>query len=156
MSTKKPITSIRPGSWTPQQSGGSHAGEVIRSRALLILNIAAVLIIVALGFRQFALPPIAKAIYRTQYQELMFKCDNVMREHLIAKNRMLSEASDDSVKTLNSAEIGLIECHDYDVMRKHLISLGLTDNDLSVMGLQAIEERGADVKTFVETHQIKY
>ena len=131
-------------------------GDAIQSRALLILNIAAVLVIVALGFREFALPPIVKALYRNQYQELMFKCDNVMREHLIAKDRMLNEASDGSAKTLNAAEIGLIECHNYDVMRKRLISLGLTENDLSLMGLEALEERGADVETFVHTHEFKY
>jgi hypothetical protein len=110
----------------------------------------------ALGFRQFVQPPIIKAVYGKQYQELMFKCDNVMREHLIAKNRMLNEPSDDAVKTLNAAEIGLIECHDYDVMRKRLISLGLTDNDLALMGLKAIEEKGTDVKTFVKIHELKY
>jgi hypothetical protein len=69
---------------------------------------------------------------------------------------MLSEANDDSIKILNSAEIGLIECHDYDVMRKRLISLGLTDNDLALMGLKAIEEKGTDVKTFVKIHELKY
>jgi hypothetical protein len=131
-------------------------GELIRSRVLLILNLAAITIILALGFRQFAQPPLVKAIYGKQYQELMFKCDNVMREHLIAKNRMLSEASDDAVKVLKSAEIGLIECHDYDVMRKRLISLGLTENDLALLGLKAIEERGGDVETFVKIHEFKY
>jgi hypothetical protein len=130
--------------------------ELIRNRTLLILNIVSVLIILALGFRQFVQPPIIKAVYGKQYQELMFKCDNVMREHLIAKNRMLNEPSDDAVKTLNAAEIGLIECHDYDVMRKRLISLGLTDNDLALMGLKAIEEKGTDVKTFVKIHELKY
>jgi hypothetical protein len=123
---------------------------------LLILNIAALLVIFALGFRQFGQPPIVKAIYEKRYQELMFKCDNVMREHLIAKNRMLSEADDDSVKTLKAAEIGLLECHDYDVMRKRLTSLGLTENDLSLMGLKAIEEGSTDVKTFVKIHELKY
>lgn len=131
-------------------------GEVIQSRALFILNIAAVLVILALGFRQFAQPRIVKAIYERQYDELMFKCDNVMREHLIAKNRMLNEPSDDSVKILKAAEIGLLECHEYDVMRKRLISLGLTENDLSLMGLKAIEEESTDVKTFVRIHELKY
>jgi hypothetical protein len=130
--------------------------EVIQSRILLTLNVIAVLIILALGFRQFAQPSIVKAIYGRRYQELMFKCDNVMREHLIAKNRMLSDPSDDAVKTLSAAELGLIDCHEYDVMRKRLISLGLTDNDLSLLGLKALEERGTDVQTFVKIHEFKY
>jgi len=131
-------------------------GEVIQSRLLMILNIGALLVIFALGFQRLALPAIARAIYGKRYQELVFKCDNAMREHFIAKNRMLSEPSDDAVKTLNAAEIGLIECHDYDVMRKRLLSLGLTDHDLALMALKAIEERGSDVKTFVKIHEIKY
>jgi hypothetical protein len=130
--------------------------EVTPSRVLTVLNLCALLVIFALGFRQFALPPVVKAIYEKQYEQLVFKCDNIMREHLIAKNRMLSEPDDDAVKTLNAAEIGLIECHDYDVMRKRLISLGLTENDLSLMGLKAIEEEGTDVKTFVKIHEFKY
>ena len=131
-------------------------GEMIQSRVLMILNIVALLVIFALGFQRLALPVIAKAIYGKTYQELVFKCDNAMREHFIAKNRMLSEPSDDAVKTLNAAEIGLIECHDYDVMRKRLLSLGLTEHDLALMGLKAIEEKGSDVKTFVKIHEIKY
>jgi hypothetical protein len=128
----------------------------MQSRALLILNIGALFVIFALGFQRFALPSIAKAIYEKRYEELVFKCDNAMREHLIAKNRMLREPSDDAVTTLNAAEVGLIECHDYDVMRKRLLSLGLTDHDLALMGLKAIEERGNDVRTFVKIHEIKY
>jgi hypothetical protein len=130
--------------------------QMILSRTIVILNIVGLLVVFSLGFKQFVQPRIVKAVYQKQYQELMFKCDNVMREHLIAKNRMLSEASDDSVKTLKAAEIGLLECHDYDVMRKHLISLGLTDNDLAVMGLKAIEEEATNVKTFVKAHELKY
>jgi hypothetical protein len=130
--------------------------QMILSRTMVILNIVALLVIFAFGFREFVQPRIVKAVYQKRYQELMFKCDNVMREHLIAKNRMLSEPSDDSINTLKAAEIGLLECHDYDVLRKHLISLGLTDNDLAVMGLKAIEEEATDVKTFVKEHELKY
>ncbi len=131
-------------------------GEVIGRRLVLVLNIIAALIIVALGVREFVVPRVAVAVYGKQYKELVFKCDNVMREHLIAKNRMLSEPSDSAVRQLKAAEVGLIECQDYDMMRKRLISLGLTQNDLAILGLQAIEEREADVRAFVQIHQFKY
>jgi hypothetical protein len=123
---------------------------------LLAMNIVAVLVILALGFHVFVQPRLVIAMYGQRYMDLIFKCDNVMREHLIAKNRMLNEANDDSVKALKAAEVGLIECHDYDKMRKDLIGLGLTDNDLAKLGLKAIEEREADVREFVKVHQIKY
>jgi hypothetical protein len=130
--------------------------QVIFRRILLMLNLFALVVIFGLGFNQFVQPHIVKAYYQKRYQVLMFKCDNVMREHLIAKNRMLNEPSDDAVRTLKAAEIGLLECHDYDVMRKHLISLGLTEDDLSQMGLKAIEEDATDVKIFVQEHELKY
>jgi hypothetical protein len=41
-------------------------------------------------------------------------------------------------------------------MRKKLISWGLTENDLAQIGLEAIEEKANDVRTFVKTHEIKY
>jgi hypothetical protein len=110
----------------------------------------ALIVIVALGFRQFVQPTIVKAIYGGRYGELVFQCDNVMKEHLIAKNRMLTQPSDDAVRALNAAEVGLIECDEYDSMRKRLISYGLTDNDLSQLGLAVIEQREADVKAVVQ------
>ncbi len=131
-------------------------GKIAATRMMLLLNILAALIIIALGMRQFIVPRVATTIYGEQYKALVFKCDNVMREHLIAKNRMLTEPSDSAVRDLKAAEVGLIECQDYDMMRKRLISYGLTENDLATLGLQAIEEREADVKAYVQIHQLKY
>jgi hypothetical protein len=124
--------------------------------AMTLLNCIALLIIFALGFRQFVLPVAADKIYRQQYEDLSFRCNNVMREHFIAKNRMLSEPSDIAIRDLRASEVGLIECQDYDDLRKKLISLGLTENDLARMGLEAMEQRATDVRAFVEVHQIKY
>ena len=36
----------------------------------------------------------AEVLFKKDYQALMFKCDNVMRDHLIAKNRVMFEVSD--------------------------------------------------------------
>ncbi len=126
------------------------------STVLTILNCCALIIIFALAFKEFAVPKIAVALYGKQYKELVFRCDNVMREHLIAKNGMLSAPSDDAVRTLKASEVGLIECDDYDMMRKKLLSMGVTEADLGRLGLETIEERAKDVRAFVETHQIKY
>jgi len=123
---------------------------------LPVLNCFALLIVFALGFKQFALPYIAASTYRAKYEDLAFRCNNVMREHFIAKNKMLSEPSDDAIKELHASEVGLIECQDYDDLRKKLISLGVSENELARMGLETMEQRATDVRAFVEVHQIKY
>lgn len=123
---------------------------------LTVLNVLALLIIFALGFKVFALPAIAERIYGDSYKELVFRCDDVMRTHLIAKNRVIASPNTTNIQALHAAEVGLIDCQDYDILRKRLLSLGLTNNDLARLGLQAIQERGADVRAFVKVHEIKY
>jgi len=123
---------------------------------LTVLNCLALVIIFALAAKQFLVPAIATLAYGERYKELVFRCDDVMRTHLIAKNRVLVTPNAQSIEALHAAEVGLIECQDYDKLRKRLISLGLSDNDLARLGLEAIEERGADVQTFVKIHEIKY
>ncbi len=126
------------------------------SRVLTILNILALAIIFTYAAKELALPAIAETIYKEDYKELVFKCDNVMRDHFIAKSQVLTSPSSQAIKNLHAAEVGLLTCHDYDVLRKKLISLGLSEIQLSRMGLEAIEERAKDVRSFVETHEIRY
>jgi hypothetical protein len=123
---------------------------------LTILNIAALSVVFFVFARQFVVPFIAERIYKDSYKELMFKCDNVMRDHFIAKNRVLASPSDEAIKILHAAEVGLSTCHDYDMLRKRLISLGVSENELSKLGLEAIEEKANDVHFFVENHEIRY
>lgn len=79
-----------------------------------------------------------------------------MREHFIAKSRVGQLPSAEAVQALNSAEVGLIDCHEYDKFRKKLLSLGLNDSDLASMGLVAIERKKADLQTLVREHEIRY
>ena len=125
-------------------------------KLLITLNVIASISCIGLATKFIALPFIATQIYKEDYKNLVFQCDNVMQNHLIAKNKVNVDKSDESVKQLHAAEIGLLTCNDYDTMRKKLISWGLTENDLAQIGLEAIEEKANDVRTFVKTHEIKY
>jgi hypothetical protein len=130
--------------------------KIGKNRALTILNILALVVISYYAFREFALPTIAESLYKEQYKELVFKCDNVMRDHFIAKSQVLARPSSQTIANLRSAEVGLIDCHQYDVLRKRLLSLGLSETDLARIGLEAIEKHATDVRAFVETHEIRY
>ena len=79
-----------------------------------------------------------------------------MRQHYIAKVRLASNPNEDSVKVLQSAEISLMDCHLYDKFQKKLIRLGLSQNELSLMGLEAIEINKSQLQNLIQQHEIRY
>lgn len=125
-------------------------------RVLITANVLAVSIVILFGVERYLVPVVAESVYATKYKELMFHCDHVMREHFIAKQMVLHSATDQTIGNLEAAEIGLTACHEYDKLRKEMIRWGLSENALARIGLQAIEERATDVRTFVEIHEIRY
>lgn len=125
-------------------------------KILIILNVMATLSCIAIGSKFVLMPMFAETLFKNDYQKLMFKCDNVMRDHLIAKNRVMFEKSDKSLAQLKAAEIALMSCHDYDRLRKKLKVWGVTDSELSHMGLEAIEKNASDIIKYVEIHEVKY
>lgn len=126
------------------------------NRTLVFLNVIACCALISLTARFVIWPPVAKMVFKDNYQELMFQCDNVMREHLIAKTRVMAEKSEQSLLQLGAAEMGLVTCHDYDVLRKKMRKAGISDHELSLMGLEVIEAKAKNVYEFVDIHEIKY
>lgn len=97
-----------------------------------------------------------KIAYSEEYKHKMFACDNVMREHLLAKHRVIANPNDGTVKALDAAEVSLLTCHEYDKLRKKLIAAGVTEIELAYIGLEKIEEHSADIYEVVETHEFRY
>lgn len=123
---------------------------------LFIANVVALIGIAAFLCARLIVPYAAEYAWGDDYKELVFKCDNVMRDHFIAKSKVLAKPSDESIRDLKAAEVGLFTCHDYDRLRKRLMRFGVGEARLSEMGLEAIEERAQDVREFVRTHEIRY
>lgn len=116
-------------------------------------------LVLGLALAWFATPVyqlVLQAIYRDSFYQLTEGCDAAMRVHLLAKNRLDLTPSTEAVNQLRSAELGLLACQDYDLMRKHLIRLGLDDNALSELTLDFAEARGRDLQLVVETHEFRY
>ena len=99
---------------------------------------------------------VIKKIYAKDYQTFMYRCDNAMRNQFIAKAKVIENPDPKTAQALEAAEIALIDCHDYDVLRKKLLSLGLVSLDLSSMGLEAIEREAYDLQKLVRIHEIRY
>jgi hypothetical protein len=90
------------------------------------------------------------------FADLTYKCDHAMREHMIAKQKLNRDPVRENVKNLRAMEIGLLDCQDYDLLRKRLIRWGLSDNEVSEMSLRAVEERADSLKEVIRVHEIRY
>lgn len=99
---------------------------------------------------------VLQSVFRTSFYQLTKDCDEAMRMHLLAKNRLELEPSRQAVQQLRSAELGLLACQDYDLMRKRLIRWGLDDNALSELTLEFAESRSTELRLVVETHEFRY
>jgi hypothetical protein len=126
------------------------------NRALVAGNVAAIALVIAYGAYEYGAPAIAARIWREDYKKLMFRCDHVMREHFIAKLAVESQPSEKTVKNLEAAELGLLDCHDYDKLRKRMLTWNVSADQLSQIGLEAMEEKQYELRDFVKTHEIKY
>lgn len=94
--------------------------------------------------------------YSEPFGELTFSCDNSMRLHLLATQRLNFGPSEANVESLRQAEIALIDCQEYDLLQKRLMRWGLDENDISEMALLAIEEKASDLREVVSIHEIRY
>lgn len=94
------------------------------------------------------------AIHQGHYGELTFRCDSAMRNHLLVQARTADAPSAAMAQELRQAEIALIDCQDYDIYQKQLLTWGLTESDLGLMRLNAIEADAGGLPLVVEAHEI--
>ena len=90
-----------------------------------------------------------------RYGELTYLCDSAMRAHDLARARANSNPSVEAVEQVQRAEIGLIDCQDYDLFQKRLGLLGLRENELGLMRLKAAEENALGLRQVVDAHEIR-
>jgi len=108
----------------------------------------------------FAAEPLYKRglmqLWQAQYAQMTFECDQAMRAHLLAKQTAAYAVNEQNVNALKAAEIGLIDCQDYDLLQKKMKRWGLSDNEISEMALSAIEADGASLRKMIQVHEITY
>ena len=121
-----------------------------------IANVLAVVLVFVYGLIEYVVPQVALKLNKENYQTLMFQCDHVMREHFIAKQLVVVSPSEKTIKNLEASEVGLLTCHEYDKLRKQLLSYGASEAQLSMIGLEVMEKKAEDVQRFVEIHEIRY
>uniref|UniRef100_A6VXJ1 TIGR03982 family His-Xaa-Ser system protein n=1 Tax=Marinomonas sp. (strain MWYL1) TaxID=400668 RepID=A6VXJ1_MARMS len=91
-------------------------------------------------------PGYAYLLYSDKYIYLAGQCANAMDE-----TWFIEQKGND---TLNkTAQIHLLSCHEYDVTRKIMLSLGLNEDVLSYLGLRALEVHQRSTEEFVQQHR---
>lgn len=125
-------------------------------RALFVGNTIAIALVILYGLIEYGAPIYAQLSWADEYKTLMFQCDHVMKEHYIAKRAVEEDPRGQTIRSLQAAEVGLLNCHDYDKMRKRMIVWGVSDAQLSAIGLEAMESKGYELSRFVEIHEIRY
>jgi len=93
--------------------------------------------------------------YEQDYQRLVYACDSAMREHWLATALTVDRPDSESISNLEMTEVALFDCQDYDLLQKRLIQFGLTDNELGIMRLRAIESGGGSLSEVVGVHEIR-
>lgn len=116
-------------------------------------------LLVGIGIAWFALPLWRGAVMfynQKEYGLLVAQCDGAMRDHYQARQIANIEPSAEAQSAVQSAELGLTICQDYDIYQKRLQQWGLRENELALMRLRAIEARASDLQEIVEIHEIRY
>lgn len=113
--------------------------------------------LIALGVFVFILmeyvrPWVAELVYEEEYKRLTYECDNAMHDEVSIRSNPINSALDDRLQ--KSAEVGLLVCHDYDKLRKKLLILGISEDQLALYGLETLENQLIPTSRMVEPHKM--
>ena len=133
-----------------------HLAFKLDRRIIVTLGIGFVFGVTAAWMSKPIYQTVLAAYWQSDFAELTFRCDQSMRIHLIAKQKIAEDPNPLNVEELNAAEIGLLDCQSYDLMQKKMKRWGLTDNEIGEMVLYAAENNGKSIRKVIQIHEINY
>lgn len=98
--------------------------------------------------KNIVLPLAGIAVYSIQYMELSSNCGSAMNE-----TWFVEQLENEQLK--KSSQIELLVCHDYDLTRKKMLSMGIPEDFLSYLGLKALELDQDTAEKLVEQHRFR-
>lgn len=96
--------------------------------------------------KAIALPVFAYFAYKDDFIRLSSLCANAMDESWFAE-----QFEDGALR--QSTDVHLMVCHEYDKLRKKLLVLGLSEDMLSLFGLEATETYQRTVSEISKPHR---
>lgn len=112
--------------------------------------------LVTIVFMEYVWPNAMLWMHAEEYKLLTLQCDQAMHSEAVLRSpELILEVTEHQARLLKaSADVELTICHDYDKLRKRLLIAGLTENDLALLGLEALEVERITVKRMVEPHRM--
>ncbi len=126
---------------------------LIRQRIVLINLIVITTFLLFIVAMEYVVPLLADLYYQDEYRELSAKCDEAMHDEASLRPGTIG-AEKHPALTL-SAEVELMVCHDYDKLRKRLLSLGVSEHTLALRSLEALENEQIPVSRLIEPHRME-
>ena len=107
-------------------------------------------IIFVLGYlsKVYFIPEYAVYIYKSDYMNLTIKC-----AHAMDSNWYIEQQDNPALK--KSSELQLIDCHDYDKLRKHMLESGVSEYRLSELGLVSLEIHQRPASELAQYHKFR-
>lgn len=118
----------------------------VLAKCLLALGVFLIL------FFKYARPWAAELLFEDEYKRLTYECDNAMHDEVSIRSNPIKSEADDRLQ--KSAEVGLLVCHDYDKLRKKLLILGVSEDQLALYGLETLENQLIPTSRMVEPHRM--
>jgi hypothetical protein len=97
-------------------------------------------------------PQIAALLYKEDYKSLAFQCDMAMHDE--AAIRSYDDSFPGIEQLRASADVQLLVCHEYDKLRKKMLLLGVSDNQLALYALESIEIEMIPLDRLVDQHRM--
>ena len=97
--------------------------------------------------REIAVPVYGYFNYRDEYQVLVNECARAMENHWD-----IESSNEKNESLLRSSKTSLIVCHDYDKLRKLLLSFGINEYILSYLGLVSLEVGPQKIDDIIKPH----
>lgn len=116
---------------------------------------APVIFVIGLGFivfHAYVRPLISEYSHGDEYKRLALECDLAMHEE--AALRELTENDQQTERLRLSADVGMIVCHEYDILRKKLLIQGVSEDRLAMLGLEVLEVEQITVQQMVDAHRM--
>lgn len=103
-------------------------------------------------FQEYVRPLVSEYRHGEAYKQLALACDLAMHEEVVLRE---IDSDDPAMQRLKlSADVGMLVCHDYDLMRKRLLLDGMSEDQLAMLGLEVLEVEQITVQQMVDAHRM--
>lgn len=103
-------------------------------------------------FQDHVRPLIAEYSHGDEYKRLALECDLAMHEEAALRGLTVNDPQSERLRL--SADVGMMVCHDYDILRKQLLIQGLSEDQLAMLGLEVLEVEQITVQQMVDAHRM--